>query len=99
MVGEHEGGAFFCLLSFFSLSSTDENASQTLVLDEGKNLGQAGVDYYFLEADGGMFKATITYEPYFYLATRVHFPLCFPFELLLTFLSYRPVMRGKWRSG
>ncbi|BGP19454.1 hypothetical protein JCM10213_006274 [Rhodosporidiobolus nylandii] len=46
------------------------NMKETLVLDEGKNSGQAGVDYYFIEDDGGMFKATLTYEPYFYIATR-----------------------------
>lgn len=44
---------------------------QTLVLDEGKNSGRAGVDYYFIQDDGGMFKSTLTYEPYFYIATRV----------------------------
>lgn len=43
---------------------------QTLVPDEGKTSGRQGVDYYFIEDDGGMFKATLTYEPYFYIATR-----------------------------
>ncbi|GAA5871954.1 hypothetical protein JCM8547_006199 [Rhodosporidiobolus lusitaniae] len=46
------------------------NMKETLVADEGKGGGRAGVDYYFIEDDGGMFKATICYEPYFYLATR-----------------------------
>ncbi|GAA5995500.1 DNA polymerase epsilon catalytic subunit [Rhodotorula paludigena] len=46
------------------------NMKETLVLDEGKNSGRAGVDYYFIQDDGGMFKSTLTYEPYFYIATR-----------------------------
>ncbi|GAA6010438.1 hypothetical protein JCM10207_001304 [Rhodosporidiobolus poonsookiae] len=46
------------------------NMKETLVMDEGKSSGRAGVDYYFIEDDGGMFKATLTYEPYFYIATR-----------------------------
>jgi DNA polymerase epsilon subunit 1 len=29
------------------------------------------VDYYFIQDDGGMFKATIPYEPYFYITCRV----------------------------
>ena len=33
--------------------------------------GKAGVDFYFIEDDGGMFKSTITYEPYFYLCCKV----------------------------
>jgi len=37
---------------------------------------KAGVDYYFIQDDGGMFKSTISYEPYFYIATRVRrFPV------------------------
>lgn len=39
--------------------------------NELKGSGKAGVDYYFIQDDGGMFKATIAYEPYFYIATRV----------------------------
>ncbi|KAK4703165.1 DNA polymerase epsilon subunit 1, partial [Phenoliferia sp. Uapishka_3] len=46
------------------------NMIQTLVLDEGKNTGRQGVDYYFIQDDGAMFKSTICYEPYFYLACR-----------------------------
>ncbi|GAA6015444.1 hypothetical protein JCM8202_002471 [Rhodotorula sphaerocarpa] len=46
------------------------NMKETLVPDELKGSGKAGVDYYFIQDDGGMFKATIAYEPYFYIATR-----------------------------
>ncbi|KAL8292541.1 hypothetical protein RQP46_001153 [Phenoliferia psychrophenolica] len=46
------------------------NMIQTLVLDEGKNSGRQGVDYYFIQDDGAMFKSTICYEPYFYIACR-----------------------------
>lgn len=44
---------------------------QTLTTDEQNPQGQAGVDYYFIQDDGMMFKSTISYEPYFYLACRV----------------------------
>lgn len=33
--------------------------------------GKAGVDYYFIEDDGGMFKVTYLREPYFYIAAKV----------------------------
>lgn len=33
--------------------------------------GRAGVDYYFIQDDGGMFKVTLLYEPYFYIACKV----------------------------
>ena len=44
---------------------------QTLVTGEGTASGQAAVDFYFIQEDGGMFKSTICYEPYFYIACRV----------------------------
>jgi len=53
------------------------SCAQTLVPDEGKSSGRQGVDYYFIQDDGGMFKSTLTYEPYFYIATRVR-----PFSLV-----------------
>ncbi|GEM10836.1 DNA polymerase epsilon catalytic subunit A [Rhodotorula toruloides] len=46
------------------------NMKETLVPDDSKTSARAGVDYYFIQDDGGMFKATLAYEPYFYLATR-----------------------------
>ncbi|GAA5932437.1 hypothetical protein JCM1841_000581 [Sporobolomyces salmonicolor] len=48
------------------------NMKETLVLDDAgdKVLTKAGVDYYFIQDDGGMFKSTISYEPYFYIACR-----------------------------
>ena len=33
--------------------------------------GRAGVDYYFIQDDGSMFKVTLLYEPYFYIACKV----------------------------
>lgn len=33
--------------------------------------GRAGVDYYFLEDDGGSFKATVEYDPYFLIAVKL----------------------------
>ena len=36
--------------------------------------GKAAVDFYFIQDDGGMFKCTMHYEPYFYIACKVrHF--------------------------
>lgn len=32
--------------------------------------GRAGVDFYFLEDDGGSFKATVEYDPYFLIAVK-----------------------------
>ena len=33
--------------------------------------GRAGVDYYFIQDDGCMFKVTLLREPYFYIACKV----------------------------
>ena len=33
--------------------------------------GKAAVDFYFIQDDGGMFKCTFQYEPYFYIACKV----------------------------
>lgn len=30
----------------------------------------SGVDFYFIEEDGGRFKATLPFLPYFYILTR-----------------------------
>ena len=47
------------------------NMHPTLIEDDDYIGGKAGVDFYFIEDDGGMFKSTITYEPYFYLCCKV----------------------------
>ncbi|GAA6009169.1 hypothetical protein JCM11491_005778 [Sporobolomyces phaffii] len=48
------------------------NMKETLVIDDSgaKVTTKAGVDFYFIQDDGAMFKSTISYEPYFYIATR-----------------------------
>lgn len=46
------------------------NMHSTTVEDENIPGGRAGVDYYFLEDDGGSFKATVEYVPYFLIAVR-----------------------------
>lgn len=33
--------------------------------------GKAAVDYFFLDDFGGSFKATVIYDPYFLIATKV----------------------------
>ena len=38
-------------------------------MDENKCLVSA-VDFYFIEEDGGRFKATLPYQPYFYILTK-----------------------------
>lgn len=44
---------------------------QTLLQSSSSAGGLAAVDFYFIQDDGGTFKATIPYEPYFYLTCRV----------------------------
>ena len=46
------------------------NMHSTTIEDEKIPGGRAGVDYYFLEEDGGTFKATMEYNPYFLIAVR-----------------------------
>ncbi|KAF8916873.1 hypothetical protein CPB85DRAFT_1288414 [Mucidula mucida] len=46
------------------------NMHATLLKDPDYPSGKAAVDYYFLEDDGNMFKATYAYEPYFYIACK-----------------------------
>ncbi|KAJ2727071.1 DNA polymerase epsilon catalytic subunit [Coemansia sp. Benny D115] len=43
------------------------NMHATSVTDEENNSTKAAVDYYFLEQDGGSFKCTLLYKPYFYI--------------------------------
>ena len=42
---------------------------QADILDENKRLVSA-VDFYFIEEDGQRFKATMPFQPYFYIATK-----------------------------
>ena len=44
---------------------------QTLVQSDDWPSGRAGVDYYFIQDDGCMFKVTLLREPYFYIACKV----------------------------
>lgn len=46
------------------------NMHSTTIEDEKIPGGRAGVDFYFLEDDGGTFKATLQYDPYFLIAVR-----------------------------
>jgi DNA polymerase epsilon subunit 1 len=46
------------------------NMRSTLLEDEKIPGGRAGVDYYFIDDDGGSFKATVEYDPYFMVAVR-----------------------------
>ncbi|KAL8708023.1 MAG: hypothetical protein Q9220_007019 [cf. Caloplaca sp. 1 TL-2023] len=46
------------------------NMHSTSIEDEKFSGGRAAVDYFFLEDDGGSFKATLEYSPYFLIAVR-----------------------------
>lgn len=47
------------------------NMHPTLVKDPEYPGGKAAVDFYFIQDDGGSFKCTMQYEPYFYIACKV----------------------------
>jgi hypothetical protein len=57
------------------------SSSKTTLEDSEWPSGKAAVDFYFIQDDGGMFKATMAYEPYFIVACKV----CFG----QSFLSFR----------
>lgn len=46
------------------------NLKHTEVADEKIPGGRSALDMYFLEDDGGSFKATLEYEPYFLVAVK-----------------------------
>ncbi|KAJ6626952.1 hypothetical protein B0H10DRAFT_1997385 [Mycena sp. CBHHK59/15] len=46
------------------------NMHPTLVKDAEWPSGKAAVDFYFIQDDGGMFKCTYQYEPYFYICCK-----------------------------
>ncbi|KXN82929.1 DNA polymerase epsilon catalytic subunit A [Leucoagaricus sp. SymC.cos] len=46
------------------------NMRPTLVKDPEWPSGKAAVNYYFIQDDGGMFKCTFQYEPYFQIACK-----------------------------
>ncbi|EGO19905.1 hypothetical protein SERLADRAFT_363759 [Serpula lacrymans var. lacrymans S7.9] len=46
------------------------NMHPTLIKDADYPSGKAAVDFYFIQDDGGMFKCTLQYEPYFYIACK-----------------------------
>lgn len=46
------------------------NMHSTSIEDPNVPGGRAAVDYYFLEEDGGSFKATVEHDPYFLIAVK-----------------------------
>lgn len=46
------------------------NINTTTIEDEKIPDGRAGLDCYFIEEDGGTFKATLEYDPYFLVAVK-----------------------------
>lgn len=45
------------------------NMHATTIPSEDYLTGYSGVDYYFLDEEGGSFKATLKYDPYFFIET------------------------------
>jgi DNA polymerase epsilon subunit 1 len=50
------------------------NMHSTMLIDEEKGGQKSAVDFYFLDEDGGGFKATVQYNPYFLIACKVCVP-------------------------
>ncbi|KAF9897284.1 DNA polymerase epsilon catalytic subunit, partial [Lobosporangium transversale] len=46
------------------------NQHATIVKDDDWPTGRAAIDYYFIQDDGEMFKVTVKYSPYFYIASK-----------------------------
>lgn len=46
------------------------NIHSTTIEDDKISDGRAGLDCYFIEEDGGTFKATLEYDPYFLVAVK-----------------------------
>ncbi|KAK6537956.1 DNA polymerase epsilon catalytic subunit [Orbilia ellipsospora] len=51
------------------------NMHSTAVEDENIIGGKAAVDFYFIDDDGGSFKATVIYDPYIVIACKLGFEL------------------------
>jgi DNA polymerase epsilon subunit 1 len=47
------------------------NMHTTMIIDEDKGGQKSAVDFYFLDEDGGGFKTTLQYNPYFLIACKV----------------------------
>ena len=67
--------------------------NQTLIRDDNFPAGRAAVDYYFIEEDGSLFKSTLLYEPYFYLACKVGMQ-CIAIDLIYADLTGRALQKG-----
>ena len=71
MVSEYASGAYPSRFTFQPVVLTVTTLDKTLVKDVDWPGGKAAVDFYFIQDDGGMFKCTLHYEPYFYIACKV----------------------------
>ena len=72
-------------------------SGQTLVRDPDWPGGRAAVDYYFIQDDGGMFKCTLQYEPYFHISCKVN-PVSF-YMVVSEFGDFRQVWKLLLRNG
>ena len=48
------------------------NMHPTIVYESDTDAGKSGCDLYFISEDGDTFKATVLYEPYFFVICKVH---------------------------
>jgi hypothetical protein len=60
--------------------------------------GKAAVDYYFIQDDGGLFKSTLIFEPYFYIACKVNSIIVSDLQVLMS-LCVRMVPKPALRNG
>ncbi|KAF3099881.1 DNA polymerase epsilon catalytic subunit [Orbilia oligospora] len=51
------------------------NMHSTAIEDENNIGGKAGVDFYFIDDEGGSFKATVLYDPYILIACKAGFEM------------------------
>lgn len=74
------------------------NMHPTLIKDPDYAGGRAAVDFYFITDEGGSFKCTMQYEPYFQIACKVCQGIVY-FRISSQCCIHRVVRSRRWRSG
>lgn len=71
---------------------------QTILKSDNNPTGEAAVDFYFIQDDGGSFKATVPFQPYFYVGCRAGTEALVEEWLMKRFdgLIIRTERRKKW---
>lgn len=57
---------------------------QTLIQDDQITGGRQAIDLYFIQDDGGMFKSTMSFEPYFFVGCKVRTLIFCPSDLIVS---------------